>query len=144
MRVFRPQANFRTILEACAAQLSYIALMTPTTDSAPAVSTDYGSPITANDLFVTFELIARPGEAAAVRELMIPTVARARTKPGCKHCVLLEVQSEPRIFTYEIWTNRAALDAHLASGQISELGHQLRALLAQPLVVTYMNAISPG
>ena len=75
---------------------------------------------------------------------MIPIVAKARTKPGCKHCVLLEVQSEPRIFTYEIWTTRAALDAHLASAQISELGHKLRALLAKPLVVIYMNAVSPG
>ena len=118
--------------------------MTSTTDAAIVVSSDYGSPITASDLVVTFELIANPGETSAVRELMIPAVAKARAKPGCKHCVLLAVQSEPRIFTYEIWTTRAALDAHLASAQISELGHQLRALLAKPLVVTYMDAVVLG
>ena len=75
---------------------------------------------------------------------MIPAVAKARSKPGCKHCVLLEVQSEPRIFTYEIWTSRAALDMHLASAQISELGHHLRALLFKPLVVTHMDAVILG
>ena len=118
--------------------------MTLTNDTASAVSADYGSPITPNDLYVTFELIVRPNEAAAVRELMVSAVIKARTKPGCKHCALLEVQSETRFFTYEIWTSRAAIDAHLASAQISELGQQLRALLAQPLVVTYMNAVVPG
>ena len=118
--------------------------MTPTPENTHVASSDYGSPFSATDHYVTFELIAKPGEVDAVRNLMIPTVAKARLKPGCKHCALLEVQSEPRIFTYEVWTNRAALDSHMASAQIGELGQKLRPLLAKPLTVIHMNAVSPG
>ena len=118
--------------------------MTPTHNIFPTGSVDYGAPITATDLYVTFELIAQPGKADTLGEMMIPIVGKARTEPGCKFCVLLQVQSEPRIFTYEIWATRAALDAHMASAQIGELGHKLRALLAKPPIVTYMSAIVPG
>jgi quinol monooxygenase YgiN len=116
--------------------------MTPSNSGATAVSSDYGKPITVADLFVTFELTVEPTKIGALKELMLLAIAQARTKPGSKYCVLLQIQSEPRLLTYEVWTNRAALDAHMASAQIGELGHQLRSLLVKPLLVTYMDGVA--
>lgn len=99
----------------------------------------------AGDLYVMAELIAKPGQADALRDLLVPFVAKARTEPGCKHYTLMEVQSEPgRFVTYEIWTDRAALDAHMVTPQIKELGPKLGPVLAKPFTQTFLNAVSPG
>ena len=76
---------------------------------------------------------------------MLPIVAKARSEPGCKHCALLELESEPnRFFTYEIWTSRAALDGHLALPHVKELGSHIRLLLTTPLKISFLNGVSPG
>ena len=99
----------------------------------------------AGDLYVIAELIAKPGSADALRDLLVPFVTKARTEPGCKHYTLLEVQSDPgRFLTFEIWTDRAALDAHMVTPQIKELGPKLGPVLAKPFTQTFLNAVSPG
>jgi quinol monooxygenase YgiN len=99
----------------------------------------------ADALYVIAELVAKPGSADALRDLLVPFVAKARAEPGCQHYTLLEVQSEPgRFLTYEIWTDRAALDAHMTTPQIKALGPKLGPVLAKPLTQTFLNAVSPG
>ncbi|MBV9036612.1 MAG: antibiotic biosynthesis monooxygenase [Acidobacteriaceae bacterium] len=106
---------------------------------------DYGTAPAPEDVYAIFELTAKPGNADALRDLMIPIVAKARTEPGCKHCTLLELESEPnRFFTYEIWTGRAALEAHMAAPHVKELGSHLHPLLATRFKVDFLNAVSPG
>jgi quinol monooxygenase YgiN len=106
---------------------------------------DYGAPPAAGDLYAIFELTAKPGSADALRDVMLPIVAKARTEPGCKHCALLEVQSDPnRFLTYEIWTSRDALDAHMTAPHVKELGSKLRPLLATHFKVDFLSALSHG
>ena len=104
-----------------------------------------GATAAEGDLYVIAELIAKPGSADALRDLLVPFVVTARTEPGCKHYTLMEVQSEPgRFLTFEIWANRAALDAHMVTPQIKELGPKLGPILAKPFTQTFLNAVSAG
>src|ERR1700730_18099089 len=67
--------------------------------------------------YVIAEIVAKPGSEAAVREILTNVAEKARaTEPGCKLYTLLEVQKSPgRFLTYEIWVDRAALDAHMVT-----------------------------
>ena len=107
--------------------------------------TDYGAAPASGDVYAIFELTAKPGSADALRDLMLPIVAKARAEPGCKHCTLLELESEPnRFFTYEIWTDRAALEAHMIAPHVKELGSHLHPLLEAHFKINLMIAVSPG
>jgi quinol monooxygenase YgiN len=106
---------------------------------------DYGAAPASGDLYAIFELTAQPGSADALRNLILPMVMQARTEPGCKHCALLELESEPnRFFLYEIWTSRAALETHMAAPPVKKVGSQLHPLLATPVKVDFLSAVSPG
>jgi quinol monooxygenase YgiN len=96
-------------------------------------------------LYVIAELVAKPGNADALRDLLVPFVAKARTEPGCQHYSLLEVQGEPgRFLTFETWTDRSALDAHMTTPHIKELAPKLGPILARPFTQTFLNAVSLG
>ena len=56
-------------------------------------------------------------------------VRRSRTEPGCiSHEVFRDVEEPNRLFLYERWADRAALDAHFAVPASGEFVRQLRGL----------------
>ncbi|MDQ2857538.1 MAG: antibiotic biosynthesis monooxygenase [Candidatus Eremiobacteraeota bacterium] len=94
-------------------------------------------------LRVIADLLAKPGSADDARKLLVPFAQGARKEAGCLSYTLLEIQGEPGHFmTYEIWRDRVALDAHLKGPAIVAAGPQLTPLLAAPLKITYLDALT--
>jgi len=69
-------------------------------------------------LRVIAELVAKPGSADDLRNVLVPFARGSRKEPGCLQYVLLEVKGEPgRFMTYEVWSDRPALDAHMTDSR---------------------------
>lgn len=66
-------------------------------------------------LVVTGTVVARPETFAALRDAALAHVARSRAEPGClRHSVHVDCEDPLKLFFYEEWADRAALDAHFA------------------------------
>lgn len=66
-------------------------------------------------LIVTGSVTARPETFADLRQAALDHVARSRTEPGClTHGVFVDAEAPLRLFFYEEWADRAALDTHFA------------------------------
>jgi len=64
-------------------------------------------------LIVTGSVTARPETFDALLELALEHVRRSRLEPGClSHSVHIDAENPMRLFFYEEWEDRAALDAH--------------------------------
>jgi len=98
---------------------------------------------TPDTLVVVAELVAKPGRADALRDIMVPFVAGARHEPGCEHYVLMEDRETPgRFLTYEVWTNQAALAAHMQTPEIKAAGPKLADILAKPFTQAMLKTLS--
>ena len=94
-------------------------------------------------LRVIAELVAKPGSADDLRKVLVPFAQGARKEPGCLNYVLLEIQGDPGHFmTYEIWTDRPALDAHMKTPAIQAAGPKLALLLAKPFTQLFLDALT--
>ncbi len=97
----------------------------------------------ADKLVVIAELVAKPGQADALRDIMVPFTAGARHEPGCELYVLMEDREAPgRFLTYEIWTNPAALAAHMQTPEIKAAGPKLADILAKPFTQAKLKTLS--
>ena len=66
-------------------------------------------------LIVTGSVTARPETFEALLEAALEHVRRSRLEPGClSHAVHIDAENPMRLFFYEEWEDRAALDAHFA------------------------------
>ena len=94
-------------------------------------------------LRVVAELIAKPGSADELRKLLLPFAEGARNEPGCVQYTLLEIQNDPGHFmTYEIWTDRPALDAHMKNPALAAVGPKLTSMLVKPFSQTFLDALT--
>jgi len=109
-----------------------------------AVAASQASAADASDtLVVIAELVAKPGRADALRDIMVPFSAGARKEPGCERYVLLEDRESPgRFLTYEVWTSPAALAAHMVTPEIKAAGPKLADILAQPFTQAKLKLLS--
>jgi quinol monooxygenase YgiN len=75
-------------------------------------------------LVVTGSVTARPDSFEALLEAALAHVARSRTEPGClTHGVHVDPEHPLRLFFYEEWADRAALDMHFAqAGSLAFMG----------------------
>ncbi len=115
----------------------------------PALAAVAASPASAAEgvdaLVVIAELVAKPGRANALRDIMVPFTAGARKEPGCERYVLLEDREMPgRFLTYEVWTNPAALAAHMVTPEIKAAGPKLADILSQPFTQAKLKVLSGG
>ena len=93
--------------------------------------------------YVVAEIVAKPGSADALRTLLVSFAEKSRNEPGCKLYTLLEVESEPgRFLTYEIWSDKAALQAHMTSPNVKETLPKLGPILAKPPIQTFLGAVA--
>ena len=77
---------------------------------------------------------ARPETRAELSALLQAQVAPTRAEPGCITYDFHVDAADPCVFVfYENWTDRAALDAHLAMPHLQPLFSQLDRLLACPV-----------
>ena len=64
-------------------------------------------------LVVTGTVTARPKTFEALLEAALQHVRRSRTEPGCvRHSVHVDAEDPMRLFFYEEWADREALDTH--------------------------------
>lgn len=82
-------------------------------------------------LIVTGSVTARAETFEALLEAAVAHVTRSRTEPGClSHSVLVDCEDPMRLFFYEEWADRSALDVHFAQPGSGEFMAAVRALSA--------------
>ncbi|HVO05703.1 MAG TPA: putative quinol monooxygenase [Burkholderiaceae bacterium] len=90
--------------------------------------------------YVIAEINAKPGSESALRDLLVPFAKSSRKEPGCLVYTLMEVISEPgRFLTFERWTNKAALEAHMVTPAIKAIVPKLEPVLAKPFTQIFLN-----
>ena len=90
--------------------------------------------------FVIAEIVSTKEKADEVRALLVPYAEKSAKEPGCLKYVLMEVITEPgRFLTYERWTNKAALDAHMVTPDIKEIVPKLQPILAKPVTQIFLD-----
>lgn len=86
---------------------------------------------------------ARPETREELARLLAAQVAPTRAEPGCINYDFHVDATDPCVFVfYENWTDRAALDAHLAMPHLQPLFTQLDRLLARPVDIRPLTMIS--
>ena len=95
--------------------------------------------------FVIAELVAKKDKADDLRALLVPYAEKAAKEPGCQSYTLLEVISEPgRFLTFERWTDKAALGAHMVTPEIKAIVPKLGPVLAKPFTQLFLDARTGG
>jgi len=93
--------------------------------------------------YVIAEINAKPGSEGALRDLLVPFAKSSRKEPGCLVYTLMEVIAEPgRFLTFERWTNKAALEAHMITPQIKAIVPKLEPILAKPFTQIFLNGLT--
>jgi len=115
------------------AALGGVAAAVLTSSSAEAASDNSG-------YFVIAEIVSTKEKADEVRALLVPYAEKSAKEPGCLKYVLMEVIAEPgRFLTYERWTNKGALDAHMVTPDIKEIVPKLQPILAKPVTQIFLD-----
>ena len=116
-----------------AAALGGVAAAVLTSSSAEAAGDNSG-------YFVVAEIVSTKEKADELRALLVPYPEKSAKEPGCLKYVLMEVIAEPgRFLTYERWTNKAALDAHMVTPDIKEIVPKLQPILAKPVSQIFLD-----
>lgn len=116
-----------------AAALGGVAATVFTASSAEAAGDNSG-------YFVIAEIVSTKEKAGELRALLVPYAEKSAKEPGCQKYVLMEVIAEPgRFLTYERWTDKAALDAHMATPDIKEIVPKLTPILAKPVSQIFLD-----
>jgi quinol monooxygenase YgiN len=93
--------------------------------------------------YVIAEINAKAGSESALRDLLVPFAKSSRKEPGCLVYTLMEVISEPgRFLTFERWTDKAALGAHMVTPAIKAIVPKLEPLLAKPFTQIFLNGLT--
>ena len=88
---------------------------------------------------VTVEFVVRGEDAAAFRDAMIEnaTTSRAR-EPGCRQFDVCADPSDPAlVFLYEVYDDRGAFDAHVASEHFRTFDVRVRPYVERKTVRVY-------
>ena len=94
------------------------------------------------DLFIIATMIAKPGKADALRDLLLPATDAFRQEDGCLAYSLLEDRKSPgRFMTYEAWRDEAALKAHMSSPTMTAATPKMKDILAEPLTQDFLDAL---
>jgi (4S)-4-hydroxy-5-phosphonooxypentane-2,3-dione isomerase len=90
-----------------------------------------------SDFTILVDIRLKPGAKPAFRRLIDANArASAAEEPGCKRFDVLEPIGEAdRVMLYEIYSDRAAFDAHVKSEHYARFNAESAALLASKSVV---------
>jgi len=78
-------------------------------------------------LIVTGSVTGRADSFERLKEASLEHVHRSRTEPGCiSHAVYADCENPLRLFFFEQWADRAALDAHFRVPATGEFARGLR------------------
>jgi quinol monooxygenase YgiN len=88
---------------------------------------------------VTVEFVVKQEHAGAFRSAMIENAAASRRdEPGCRQFDVCVAPDDPAtIFLYELYDDRAAFDAHVASAHFRTFDARVRDWVARKTVRIY-------
>ena len=88
---------------------------------------------------VTVEFTVKPHRIAAFMPLMVENARASRERePGCRQFdVCVDPKAPHVVFLYEVYDDRAAFDAHLASAHFKTFDAAVGDMVAQKKVRTY-------
>ncbi|MFG1604571.1 putative quinol monooxygenase [Actinoplanes sp. NPDC049265] len=87
--------------------------------------------------------VAAPGNADAVRQIIVDNAEANRSAPGClEFGVHVDRADGHRIVLVEEWESQELLDAHLAGEGIAKILAQVGPLLTAEPTVLHMNRIA--
>ena len=88
---------------------------------------------------VTVEFTLEPDQVAAFMPLMVENArASCDREPGCRQFdVCVDPQAPHIVFLYEVYDDRAAFDAHLATAHFKTFDAAVRDMVADKKVRTY-------
>ena len=93
------------------------------------------------EIHVIAEAQAKPGQDAALRDVLQACVTPTRAEQGNRGYALHEDLDTPgRFFLYETWTSRDALKQHLQTPHFKTLDQNSKPLLAKPLSIAVVRA----
>jgi quinol monooxygenase YgiN len=93
--------------------------------------------------FVIAEIVSKKEKADELRALLEPFAEKSAKEPGCLVYTLMEVIGEPgRFLTFERWTDKTALDAHMVTPDIKAIVPKLEPVLAKPFTQIFLGAVS--
>jgi len=82
-------------------------------------------------IIVTGEILAKPETLEALITLCTEHSRRSRAEPGCvSHDSFVDNENPLRIFFFEQWADRAALDAHFSAPESNAFMRDVRSLSA--------------
>lgn len=84
---------------------------------------------------VQFEIVAE--QAPAFRQAILKNAAQSLREPGCRRFDVCFSEDGQRCFLYELYTDRAAFDAHLATPHFLEFNRVSKGLVSQKKLDTY-------
>src|SRR6516165_7643194 len=95
--------------------------------------------------FVIAEIVSKKDKADELRALLVPFAETSAKEPGCLVYTLMEVIGEPgRFLTFERWTDKSALDAHMVTPDIKAIVPKLEPVLAKPFTQLFLEARTGG
>ena len=93
-------------------------------------------------LTVIAKFEAKPGSESKYKEELQKMVAPSRSETGCINYDVLQSNDNPAVmFTYENWTGKDALDAHMQTPYFKALGEISKDLLAKPMEIDLLTQV---
>ena len=87
---------------------------------------------------VTVEFTLKPDWVAAFMPLMVDNARASRKEPGCRQFDVDVSPAAPNVvFLYELYDDRAAFDAHLATSHFRSFDAAVKDMLAGKVIRTY-------
>lgn len=84
-----------------------------------------------------------PGQEDALLQAIVGIVPTVTREPGCLfYNAHVSLETPGEIVMYEVWTNEAALQAHMAAPSFAGLSARLGAMLAEPLQVERLRRVA--
>ncbi|WP_017300364.1 putative quinol monooxygenase [Nodosilinea nodulosa] len=88
------------------------------------------------------KVIARAGQEAALKALLMEVAELARENPGCLQYELLQGHSNPGEFvTIGQWQDEAAFQTHYRSGYMDEFMREIPELVDHPPDIQWYNLV---
>ena len=87
-------------------------------------------------LTVIAKFQAKPGMESRYKEELQGMLAPSRAETGCLNYDVFQSNDDPAIFfTYENWTGKDVLDAHMQTPHFKALGEASKELLTKPIEI---------
>ena len=83
--------------------------------------------------YITAKITAKAGQEAALKAAIVENIPKVRAEQGCERYDLLVSREQPHIFLFdEIWSDKAAFEAHGKAPHMAVHRERTKSLVACP------------